>query len=193
MSKQVKKTEKVAQKEVPTKVKVITWSIFGVILLGVLGVLLWMEFRPEPKEPVLPDRFENVEHITSSILEVILTQKNSEDLTEEELEIWEEIDLSDDVRDIYVFIYNQDYEASPDSENLESLVNEVYNKENRSFAILVLNYLENENVVDLLNNNNVALPTVPVLVHIEGESIATNGVITTALSIQAKLTILKGA
>src|SRR5690554_5623733 len=137
MSKQVKKTEKVAQKEVSTKVKVITWSIFGVILLGVLGVLLWMEFRPQPKEPELPDRFENVEHITSSILEVLLAQKNPEDLTEEETETLEEIDLADDVRDIYVFIYNQDYEVSPDSENLESLVNDVYNKEDKGFVILV--------------------------------------------------------
>lgn len=191
MSGRRKKNEKETPKEIPKKVKIIIWSVFGVILLGVLGVILWMEFKPDPKEPELPLRFENIENVSTSIFEVLLGKKFSDELTEKELEVWEEIE-KDLKYNIYIFIYNQDYEVSEDSEKLEDLVNEVYNKENRNFTIVVLNYLINEDITDLLEENNIGLPEVPVLVHIEGETIAEGGVIVTYLSILSKLNQLKG-
>lgn len=184
--------QKEPMKEVPKKVRMIAWIIMGVIVLGVVGVLLWMELRPKPKEPELPERYENMANISTAIYEVILGDKFSDELNEDDLEVWNEI--KDDLEyNVYVFIYNQDYEVSEESENLESLVKELYNKEGKNFTILVLNYLKNEGITELLSEYNVSLPVSPVLVHIEGDKVALGGVAKTYLTILSKLTNLKGA
>lgn len=186
MSGRRKKNEKETPKEIPKKVKIIIWSVFGAILLGVLGVMLWMEFKPDPKEPQLPLRYENIEHVTTSIFEVLLGKKFKDELNEDDLEIFEELE-KDLKYDVYVFIYNQDYENSEESEKLEDTINDVYNKEDRAFTIVVLNYLLNEDITSLLEEYNLNLPNTPVLVHIEGETIAEKGVSGTYLSILSKL------
>lgn len=180
-------------KEIPKKVQIITWSVIGAVILGVLAVLIYLEFRPVPKEPELPDRLENVEHISSSIFEVMLEKKFSDELNEDDLEIWEKLE-SDLKYNVYVYIYNQDYEESPDSEALEDLVKSIYEKENNTFTIVVLNYTKNQAILNLLTEYNVNLPTVPVLVHIEGETIAKEkGVVISYNDILARLNNLKGA
>ena len=70
-------------------------------------------------------------NISTAIYEVILGDKFSDELNEDDLEVWNEI--KDDLEyNVYVFIYNQDYEVSEESENLESLVKELYNKEGKT-------------------------------------------------------------
>lgn len=185
-----KKDEKEGLKDIPKNVKIITWSILGAIVIGIISVLLWMEYGGK-KEPTLPERFENIEHISTDIFEVMLGEKFSDELSEDDLELWDEI--KDDLeRDIYIFIYNQDYEESPDSEKLEDLVKEVYNKEDKGYTIFVLNYLKNINVEELLEGENIRFPTMPALVHVEGEEIAENGVNSTYNTILVELNKLKG-
>lgn len=185
--------QKEETKEIPKKVQIITWSVIGAVILGVLAVLIYLEFRPVPKEPELPDRLENVEHISSSIFEVMLEKKFSDELNEDDLEIWEKLE-SDLKYNVYVYIYNQDYEESPDSEALEDLVKSIYENENNTFTIVVLNYTKNQAILNLLTEYNVNLPTVPVLVHIEGETIAKEkGVVISYNDILARLNNLKGA
>ena len=59
--------------------------------------------RPKPKEPELPERYENMANISTAIYEVILGDKFSDELNEDDLEVWNEI--KDDLEyNVYVFI-----------------------------------------------------------------------------------------
>lgn len=191
MSQRKKSSQEPIKKVVSKKVKIISWSIVGVIFLAVIGIALWQEFKPKPKEPELPERFTNIEHISTSMYKLLLLgEETSADLSEEDKEEWKEI-FDNLKHDVYVFIYNADYEASPDSEELENAIIEAYNKENKNYTLLVLNYNKNENIINEIADSAHALPNRPVLIHIEGQDVAEKGYATTVNDIRTVLAGLR--
>ena len=185
MSQRRKSQNQEPEKKVLSKnVKIIIWSVLGAVFVTLISVALWIQFKPEPQEPKLPKRFENIEHISTSIYNVLLGKQYSDELSEDDLKIWEEIEKNLE-RDVYVFIYNADYDESPDTKDLESLINEAFNREDKTYTFLVLNYFGNEEIENVISAESHGLPIRPVLVHIEGENESSFG--TTFREIQAML------
>lgn len=191
MSKRKNKTEKPVPKKTNNKHKILYLSIIGVLVLTIIGLVLWMQFRPEKPEPEPIKRFPDIEHISTSIYKVLIdpTDTEVENLKDKEKEQYEKLEETLKY-DVYVYIYNADYEESSTSELLEQLVIDTHNKEDKNYTLLVLNYVDNEEVVDLLDEHY--LPEDPVLVHITGQSVAENGISTNYLAIQSVLVTLKG-
>lgn len=170
--------------------QIIIWSVVGVVILALIGIALWIQFKPEPKDPEAPKRFTNIEHISTSIYKVLIADLEAGDLSEKDLEIWEKLEETLE-RDVYVFIYNADYDESPDTKDLESLINQAHNKEDKNYTLVVLNYFGNEEIENIISTGSHGLPVRPVLVHIEGESQKSFG--TTFREIQTMLIGLRGS
>lgn len=191
MSQRKRKTQKEVQKKPKNKNTKLYLSIIGVLVVAVIGLVLWMEFRPEKPEPEPIKRFPDIEHISTSIYKVLIDSTDTavENLKDEEKEQYEELEPKLKYN-IYVYIYNADYDESTNSELLEQLVIDTYNKEDKDFTLLVINYVDNEDIVDLLEEHY--LPEDPVLIQITGQSVAENGISTNYLAIQSVLVALRG-
>lgn len=189
MSKRKNKTGKSVPKKT-NKNKILYLSIIGVLVVAIIGLVLWMEFRPEKPKPDPIKRFPEIEHISTSIYKVLVdpTDTEVENLKDKEKEQYEKLEQKLKY-DVYVYIYNSDYEESSTSEQLEQLVIDTYNKEDKNYTLLVLNYVENDDIVELLDEHY--LPEDPVLIHITGQSVAENGISTNYLAIQSVLVTLK--
>lgn len=163
-------------------------SVVGVLIVVVIAVMLWIQFKPEkkPDEPV--DMFPTIQHINIEHYKVLLGQQEAIDLKDEDKEEFDKINLE---YNVYVYIYNSWYDECENCEELESLVTSVAEKEDKDFTFLVLNYAKNEDIVDFLDKH--FLPKEPVLVHIEGQTIAEeNGYSTNLKAIQSVLAKLRG-
>lgn len=189
MSKRKNKTGKSVPKKT-NKNKILYLSIIGVLVAAIIGLVLWIEFRPEKPKPDPIKRFPEIEHISTSIYKVLVdpTDTEVENLKDKEKEQYEKLEQKLKY-DVYVYIYNSDYEESSTSEQLEQLVIDTYNKEDKNYTLLVLNYVENDDIVELLDEHY--LPEDPVLIHITGQSVAENGISTNYLAIQSVLVTLK--
>lgn len=161
-----------------SKQKAIYTSVISVLVVAVIGLLVWLDLRPTPPKPEPTKRFDDITHITLNHYKVLLNKMDRNDLKEEELEDFNEIILK---QNIYVFIYNGEYDESETTKNLADRIIEIGEKEDTSYTFLVLNYYMHEGIKDLLDGNY--LPVDPVLVHIEGEDIGDDGIKTNYLSI----------
>lgn len=178
----IKNEQPVKKAGLSTKEKTIYISIISVLFIAVIGVLVWLDLRPTPPKPEPTMRFEELTHITLNQYKVIINQLEKNDLKDEEYDDFDKIDLA---HNVYVFIYNGEYDESETTQRLEALVTEVGKKEDNSFTFLVLNYYLHQGITDLVKNTS--LPVDPVLVHIEGETVKEDGIQTNYLSIVSVL------
>lgn len=177
-----RKEEPVKKAPMSTKHKAIYISIISVLVVGVLGLLVWLDLRPTPPKPEPTKRFDDMTHITLNQYKALFSDTARENLKDEELEDFNKIDLA---HNVYVFIYNGEYDESETTQRLESLVISIGQKEDKNYTFLVLNYYMYEGIKDQVPNTH--LPEDPVLVHIEGQVIAEDGVQTNYLSIYSVL------
>ena len=165
------------QKQQKPKVSKSLWITLSVVLLFglVVGIYLFMEsFNNEPEV----NRYDNITHLELDQFQALLSE-NKEPLK----------DIEDEIKhDVYVFVYNEDYDVCTTCADLESMITEKALKEGRTYTFFVLNYTAYPQIKEELSTN--FLPGMPVLVHIEGESILEGNVYTNKLEIQSVLSIL---
>ncbi|NLN50897.1 MAG: hypothetical protein GX149_04695 [Acholeplasmataceae bacterium] len=178
-----KKTE---IKPKPNKqLKIVFLTTVSVLVVAVLVVVLWWVFKDQedPEKPL--SRFEEITHISVEQYQVILNQIEISDLDDEEKEQFEALELK---HDVYVLVYSNDYDVCVGCGEIEEIINEKNAIENKNFTILVLHYEENLEIDNLIGDNY--LPNVPVLIHIEGETVAEDGIYTDDLAIKRALSFL---
>jgi hypothetical protein len=165
------------QKQQKPKVSKSLWITLSVVLVFGLVVGIYFIIESFKKETEVT-RYDNITHLELDQFQALL----GEDKTPLD-------DIEDVIKhDIYVFIYNEDYDVCTTCAELENLINEKALKEGRTYTFFVLNYTDYPTIKEELSTN--FLPNMPVLVHIEGESILEGKTYTNKLEIQSALSKL---
>lgn len=165
------------QKQQKPKVSKSLWITLSVVLM--FGLVVGIYFMVESFNKELEvNRYENITHLKLEQFQALLSD-NKDPLD----------DIEDEIKhDVYVFVYNEDYDVCTTCAEIESLINEKASKEGRTYTFFVLNYSAYPQIKEELSTN--FLPNMPVLIHIEGESILEGKIYTNKLEIQSALSIL---
>lgn len=153
----------------PKQYKIFAYTFFGVVLVGVIILILVLSLRGG-KTPELPERYEDHSKISVNHYKALVGYNgfSPAELNDDDKEIYEE--FKDDLKnDIYIFIYNPDYEECPRCEDIESFINSILDKkENKSYTFLLMSLTNNEDIFDILGQETE--PT-PLLIHIKGDKL----------------------
>ncbi len=163
----------------PKHYKTIVYTFFGIVLVAVITLVIVLSIRSRREDdPIV--RYEDLTHISTDIYKVFTKELDVIDLNDDDKEIYDGLDLRDD---IYIFIYNPNYEECQDCEEIEAFIQSIYSEEDKPYTFVLMNFNENEEMEELLNIS--ALGIRPVLLHIEGEEFKDS--YTTIKSIQLEL------
>lgn len=160
-----------------SKSKSIIWATLCLILVVGLSVGIYFMFNNLNNEQTVT-RYEDLTHIKFDQYQALLSD-DKKALEELNVEI---------KHDVYVFVYNEDYDACTTCAELESSIQEKALKEGRTYTFFVLNYTKYPQIKEQLEDN--FLPNMPVLVHIEGETINEGKIYLNKLEIQSALSKL---
>lgn len=150
----------------PKQYKIIVYTFFAVVLVGVITLVLVLALK-DRKPPELPERYEGYTQISTNHYKALVSSISYDpaELEDEDREIYDS--FKDDLKnDIYIFVYNPDYDESPRSEELESFIKSIYDKTNKSFTLLIMNFAENKDIFEVINSN---IEHAPALLHIDGD------------------------
>ncbi len=149
--------------------KIMLFTVLGIVLVGLGALTYWLldTYVFKDKEPNY-DRFETVEHITLDQYKWLIND-NEEDPVE-------------DVKyDVYVYIYNGNFEECTVCEDLEAAVLAAANASSGSnYSFFVMNYNDEDNTGITSYISGLFLPNRPALIHIQGEALAATGAIVTS-------------
>lgn len=152
----------------PKQYKAIVYTFFGIVLVGVITLILVLALRGN-KEDDLPERYEDIKQISSNHYKALISSFNFDmaELEDEEKEVYDSF-KNDLKNDIYIFVYNPDYDECPRCEQLEQFIKTIYNKENKDFTLLIMNYADNLNIFDYVDGN---IEKAPALLYIKGDKL----------------------
>lgn len=176
-----KQNNKKAFQPSQTSNKVMLYTVLGILLIGIGALTYWLvdTYVFKDKEQNY-DRFETLEHIVLDEYKWLLND-NEEDA------------LEDVKYDVYVYIYNGNFEECTVCEDLESAViaaAEAAGSQNYSF--FVMNYNDTDNASLSSYISGLLLPSRPALIHIQGDALATeNAMITSPTSILSTLNSIR--
>jgi hypothetical protein len=170
-----KKNQVNQKKQVDAKIIKIGAVIGLLAILGVLAYLLLDKYVFTEKEPNY-NRFETLEHLTLDEYKYLIGTNEDQDDA-----------ITDVFHDIYIFVYNGNYDECTTCEDLEEIVKDAASKaKEKGYSFFVLNYNEYNEIQTEVSG--LQLPSRPGLIHIEGEAIATTeGVLTVQTQIEYKL------
>lgn len=134
-------------------------NISVVVGLAILVIVLVVLSQRKPKVEEKPKRFENLTHITLSQYEAILRG-----------DIFESPDGLE-YSNIYVYMYNPDYDACGLCGFFNDDIIRLATKEDALYHFYVLDISAegNEGIIEKIEGNN--LPTIPVFLHIYGQEL----------------------
>lgn len=166
--KKTNKTQKTVTKKDKTDYKIL--KIAGVTLLGVIvlfvGYLLLDKYVLNPNNDTTVERFEDIEHLTLNQYKWLLNADETEP-------------VDDVLYDIYVFIYNSDYDTCTMCASLEAEIEEAAElAASKGYSFFVLNYQDYKEIATYVSG--IFLPNRPALIHITGEVYADTGAIQTS-------------
>ena len=149
-------------------------TVLLVAVLAFLAYLLLDKYVFKEKEPNY-FKFDTLEHVTLDEFNYFLG--TNEDKKNE----------VDRLHDVYIFVYNGDYDVCTSCESLEDQVISAAKKaKDNGYSFFVLNYNKYSEIQTAVTS--LQLPDRPGLIHIEGESISSeNGVLTVQSQIEYKL------
>lgn len=152
-----------------TSSKIMLYTVLGILLIGIGALTYWIVDTYIFKDQVPNyDRFETVEHITLDQYKWLLNDN-------------EEDEVEDVKYDIYVYIYNGNFEECTVCEDLEAAVKAAADAAGvQNYSFFVMNYNDEDNVGITSYISGLLLPTRPALIHIQGEALATSNAITTS-------------
>jgi len=167
-TKKTTKTQKTVTKKDKTDYKIL--KITGVTLLGVIvlfvGYLLLDKYVLNPKNDTTVERFEDLEHLTLNQYKWLLNADETEP-------------VDDVLYDVYVFIYNSDYETCTLCESLEADIEEAASlAASKGYSFFVLDYQAYQEIATYVTGT--FLPNRPALIHITGEAYADTGAVQTS-------------
>ena len=149
-----------------------------VLLVAVLGFLVYLLLDKYvfKEEAVNFDRFETLEHLTLDEYKYIIGANEDPDDV-----------VSGLAYDVYIFVYNGNYDECVSCEELEDVVTNAANKaKEKGYSFFVLDYNKYKDIQTEVEG--LQLPSRPGLIHIEGERLAeTESVLTVKTQIEYKL------
>lgn len=163
-----KNTKKVVQSNKTTN-KIILFTVLGILLVGLGALTYWLldTYVFKDAQPNY-DRFETVDHITLDEYKWLVNDN-------------EEDPLEDVKYDIYVYIYNGNFEECTVCEDLESAVLDAASAASgNNYSFFVMNYNDEDNTGISSYITGLFLPNRPALIHIQGEALATEDAIVTS-------------
>lgn len=151
-----------------TDYKIIKISSFVLLAIVILfsGYLLVDRYILNNGDDEVVERFEDIEHLTLNEFKYLLN--------DDETNVVENLNY-----DIYVFIYNSDYETCTLCEDLESNIKQAASQaEANGYSFFVLDYQDYQDISSYVSNTY--LPDLPALIHIEGEAYADENAVSTS-------------
>ncbi|MDY0210400.1 MAG: hypothetical protein RBQ91_03200 [Acholeplasma sp.] len=151
-----------------TDYKILKVAGIALLVIAVLAsaYLLLDKFVFNKENETEIKRYEDLTHITLSEYKWLLGEDESNPLTNIE-------------HDVYIFVYNRDYEACELCESLEDEVKEAAAKASENgYSFFVLDYVKYPDIQTYVSG--LFLPNRPGLIHISGDSYADTDAISTS-------------
>ncbi len=176
--------KKSAPKQQPKKKSAIALYISsGLTLVLVVVLVLVFALKPKDDESVADDKFPDIVHLSVNQYKYLINQIEKSELTDEEQEALDESLIK---HDIYIFVYNPNFEECQGCDEIALMLEDKFNKDDKDYTIFVINYNEHPEIKEQIEQNY--LPDIPVLIHIQGEE--TKDVYVNVLAIKSELSKL---